>query len=76
MNTKEVPFKVLELEARIKLLETVTGISGPWLTPAQAAKILPIGRDRILFEIQAAEQKRSARMVPELSVWNSLFQHL
>jgi hypothetical protein len=66
MNTKEVPLKILEIEARVKLLEAATGISGPWLTPAQAAKILPIGRDRILSEIQAAEQKRSARQTADL----------
>jgi hypothetical protein len=66
MNTKEVPIKVMELEARVRLIEAVTGINGPWLSPAQAAKILPISRDRILSEIQAAEQKRGARKTSDL----------
>jgi hypothetical protein len=61
-----MPLKILEIEARVKLLEAVTGVHGPWLTPNQATKVLPIGRDRILVEIQAAEQKRGARKTPDL----------
>jgi hypothetical protein len=73
VNTKELPLKVQELEARLKLIEAATGISGPWLTPAQAAKILPIGRDRILAEIQTAEQKRGARKTPDLAYGQHYF---
>lgn len=66
MNTKEIPVKVLELQKRIELLESIAGVHGPWLTPAEAAKVLPIGMDRIKSEIHTAEQKRAARQPHDL----------
>lgn len=51
-----------ELQHRVEWLESVLlayGISGPWLSPAKAAKILGFSRDKIIDEIHAAEKARA-----------------
>jgi hypothetical protein len=41
-----------------QLLET-QGIKGPWLSPAKAAAIIGVSRDRLMDEIEAAERLRA-----------------
>jgi hypothetical protein len=65
MNAREQT-KLKELETRLAHVEKATGVTPPWLTPSEAARILPIGRDRIIQEIQTAERKRAARQNPDL----------
>ena len=61
MTPKEAPQKILELLDRVAHLELVTGVSGRWMSPGEAATILPLNRERIIEEIKVAEQKRAAR---------------
>jgi hypothetical protein len=53
--------KISQLEAAqewMKQLLETQGIKGPWLSPAKAAAIIGVSRDRIMDEIEAAEKLR------------------
>lgn len=61
MNAKDISNQVNQLQTDVEwirqLLE-VQGVSGPWLTPNEAAPILGVSGDRIKDEIEAAEYAR------------------
>jgi hypothetical protein len=52
------------MEARLLWFETIfkslIGVSGPWLSPAKAGVLLGVSRDRIMDEINLAEQRRAS----------------
>lgn len=55
--------KTAQLEERQRWIERVFeayGIKGLWLSPAKAAPLLGISRDRIMVEIERAESMRIA----------------
>ena len=66
MTKAKITFEKLEqrlarLEAQQKWVSRVLeayGIRGVWLSPAKAAALLGVGRDRIIAEIERAEQAR------------------
>lgn len=57
--TLEQRLKTLEAEhAWIRQMLEAFGLEGPWLSPAKAATALGLSRDRIMDEIELAEQYR------------------
>lgn len=60
---------LVKLAAKISQLETeqqwmrqvleVQGIKGPWLSPAKAALLIGVSRDRVMDEIHASESLRA-----------------
>lgn len=62
--------KHAQLEERQRWVERVFetyGIKGLWLSPAKAAPLLGISRDRIMGEIERAEQLRAANKSCDLT---------
>lgn len=63
--TKRITEEVASLKTQVSHLTKIFEACGlpisPWLTPAEAAKILGISRDRLITEIQQAEQARLRR---------------
>jgi hypothetical protein len=67
MNAKqltlvELAAKIAQLEAAQEWMQQLLeaqGIKGPWLSPAKAAAIIGVSRDRIMDEIEAAERLRA-----------------
>jgi hypothetical protein len=49
-----------ELEWFKKIFKSLVGVSGPWLSPAKAGALLGVSRDRIMDEINLAEQMRAS----------------
>lgn len=53
------------IEARLawfeKIFKSLVGVSGPWLSPAKAGALLGVSRDRIMDEINLAEQMRASK---------------
>jgi hypothetical protein len=71
MTLAELDKKLQQSQARIDLLDarldwfekifkSLVGVSGPWLSPAKAGTLLGISRDRIMDEINLAEQMRAS----------------
>lgn len=62
--------KYAQIEERQRWVERVFetyGIKGLWLSPAKAAPLLGISRDRIMTEIERAEQLRVTQKPCDLS---------
>jgi crotonobetainyl-CoA:carnitine CoA-transferase CaiB-like acyl-CoA transferase len=63
--TRRITDEVESLKNQVSHLTRIVEACGlpisPWLTPAEAAKILGISRDRLITEIQQAEQARLGR---------------
>lgn len=55
---KDIPKLVTSLLERVSHLESVVPGAELWLSPAQAAKILPYNRDQIVAMIHEAEKAR------------------
>jgi|SRR5579885_2574366 len=49
-----------ELEWFKRMFKSLVGVSGPWLSPAKAGALLGVSRDRIMDEINLAEQMRAS----------------
>lgn len=62
LSPEQVEQRLERLEIQHKWVARVLeayGIRGVWLSPAKAAPLLGVGRDRIVAEIERAEQARA-----------------
>jgi hypothetical protein len=77
MNLPEVVNKLLSLTSRVEFIERYLKVSGEWLTPAQAAEVMPLSKERILQEIRIAEQRRIGHrkcdLIYGIHYYNTLF---
>lgn len=49
-----------ELDWFKRMFKSLVGVSGPWLSPAKAGVLLNVSRDRIMDEVELAEQMRAS----------------
>jgi hypothetical protein len=69
MNNIELERRLARLETQQRWINRVLeayGIKGLWLSPAKAASLLGVGRDRLISEIERAEYARANRKPSDL----------